>query len=339
MYSPGSVRTGHYKQGTHLMRVLVTGGAGYIGSHLVDKLCTEGYDVTVLDNLSTGRIGNIAHRLDEIRFVNGSIMDADLVDLEVSQADLVFHLAAAVGVKHIVDAPLESLLINTQGTEHVLGACFKYWRRVVLASTSEVYGKPHKVPMQEDDDRVLGPTTVHRWSYSTSKAIDEHLALAYHQHGLPVSIVRYFNSYGPRLDPRGYGSVVANFIRQAETGEVITVHGDGEQTRCFTYVDDTVRGTFLAGISDKAIGKVINLGTDVETSIKELAGMIIARIGSTSTLKLTPYEEYYGPGFEDTRRRVPDNSRAKELLGWEPTVELSDGLDRVLDWWKTREED
>jgi UDP-glucose 4-epimerase len=316
------------------MRVLVTGGAGYIGSHLVDLLLAEGHQVSVLDNLSTGKVANIEHCLDDIRFVNGSIMDGPLVESEVEQAQLVFHLAAAVGVRHIVDAPLEALLVNTRGTENVLSSCFKYWRKVVLASTSEVYGKTSKVPMSEDDDRVLGPTTVHRWSYSTAKAIDEHLAFAYRAHGLPMAIVRYFNSYGPRLDPRGYGSVVANFIRQCETGEPITVHGDGQQSRCFTYVDDTVRGTYLTGITPDAEGHTINIGNDRETTILELAEMIRDALGSSSDVRPTSYESYYGPGFEDTRRRVPDISRAKELLGWEPTVTLEDGLARTLEWWK-----
>lgn len=316
------------------MRILLTGGAGYIGSHLVDRLCDDGHDVTVLDNLTTGRARNIQPRLAEIRFINGSILDAALVDREVERAELVFHLAAAVGVRHIVESPLESLLVNTKGTEHVLASCFRYWRKVLVASTSEVYGHTAKIPMHEDDDRVLGPTTVHRWSYSTAKAIDEHLALAYHAHGLPVVIVRYFNSYGPRLDPRGYGSVVANFLRQALAGQPLTVHGDGGQSRCFTYVDDTVQGTLLAGLGDAADGKVVNLGHPRETTILQLAELIRDHVGSTSPVQPTSYESYYGPGFADTRRRVPDISRARQLLGWEPTIALEEGLGRTYEWWK-----
>jgi UDP-glucose 4-epimerase len=257
-----------------------------------------------------------------------------LVESDVRKADLVFHLAAAVGVHHIVTDPLESLLVNTRGTDIVLAACAKYWKRVVVASTSEVYGKTAKVPMHEDDDRVLGPTTVHRWSYSTAKAVDEHLAFAYALEGLPVTILRYFNAYGPRLDPRGYGSVMANFMRQAIAGEPLTVHGDGLQTRCFTYVADTVRGTLLAGLTEGAEGMVINLGSTRETSIRELADMIKSYVGSDSELAPTSYESYYGPGFADTRRRVPDVSRAKEILGWEPTVSLEEGLSRTFEWWK-----
>ena len=316
------------------MRILVTGGSGYIGSHLVDTLCDAGHEVTVLDNLTTGKIANLAPRLDQIRFVNGSILDAALVDDLVERSNIVFHLAAAVGVRHIVEAPLEALLVNTRGTENVLTSCFRYWKKVLIASTSEVYGKTPKVPMREDDDRVLGPTTVHRWSYSTAKAIDEHLAFAHAAHGLPVVIVRYFNSYGPRLDPRGYGSVVANFIRQSLAGDPITIHGDGSQTRCFTYVDDTVRGTCLAAFTESAEGHVINLGATRETSIRALAEMVRSYVGSSSEVRPTSYESYYGPGFEDTRRRVPDTTRARELLGWEAKVPLEEGLGKTFDWWK-----
>jgi UDP-glucose 4-epimerase len=316
------------------VRILVTGGAGYIGSHLVDALCDSGHEVRVLDDLSTGKVENIAHRLDEIHMVNGSVLDAGLVDQEVEQAQLVFHLAATVGVRHIVADPLASILTNTRGAELVLAACFRYWRKVVVASTSEVYGKTSKVPMREDDDRVLGPTTVHRWSYSTAKAIDEHLAFAYAAHGLPTVVVRYFNSYGPRLDERGYGSVVANFLRQALAGEPLTVHGDGGQSRCFTYIDDTVRGTVLAGFTPEAEGLVFNLGSTRETTIRELADMIRAAVGSSSDIGPTSYESYYGPGFEDTRRRVPDLTRTRELLEWEPEVELEDGLARTIEWWQ-----
>lgn len=316
------------------MRVLVTGGAGYIGSHLVDALLDAGHEVSVIDNLSTGKVANLEHRLDEISLVNGSILDAELVEREVASAQLVFHLAAAVGVRHIVDDPLGALLTNTRGTENVLASCHRYWRKVVVASTSEVYGKTAKVPMGEEDDRVLGPTTVHRWSYSTAKAIDEHLAFAYASNELPVVIVRYFNSYGPRLDERGYGSVVANFLRQALAGDPLTVHGDGSQTRCFTYVDDTVRGTMLAGFTREAEGRVFNLGSTRETSVRELAEMIRERVGSSSEIVATSYESYYGPGFEDTRRRVPDIARAREILDWEPTVTLEDGLSHTIEWWE-----
>jgi UDP-glucose 4-epimerase len=316
--------------------VLVTGGAGYIGSHLVDRLLAEGHEVAVVDDLTTGRVDNLAGTLSQIRFVNGSILDEELVRTEVSRADQVFHLAAAVGVRHIVDDPLRSLLVNTRGTDNVLQACFRYWRKVVVASTSEVYGKTAQIPMREADDRVLGPTTVHRWSYATAKAVDEHLAFAYGAMGLPIVIVRYFNSYGPRLDARGYGSVVANFIQRSMTGERIPVHGDGQQSRCFTYIDDTVQGTYLAGFTPAAEGLVLNLGTTRETTILELATMIRDRLNSSSEIDFVNYEAYYGPGFEDTRRRVPDITRAADLLGWKPEVDLEDGLSRTLAWWLNR---
>jgi UDP-glucose 4-epimerase len=318
------------------VRVLVTGGAGYIGSHLVDALCAKGHEVHVLDDLSTGSAENLRQRLDddEIRLVNGSILDASLVEREVEQSQLVFHLAAAVGVRHIVEDPLQSLLTNTRGTENVLAACFRSWRKIVVASTSEVYGKTTQVPMREDDDRVLGPTTVHRWSYSSAKAINEHLSLAYAAHDLPVVILRYFNSYGPRLDERGYGSVVANFLRQALAGKPLSVHGDGRQSRCFTYIDDTVRGTLLAGFSAEAEGLVINLGSTRETTILDLAEMIKRAVGSDAPIAHESYESYYGPGFEDTRRRIPDISRAAEILDWQPSVALEDGLERTIEWWE-----
>lgn len=188
--------------------------------------------------------------------------------------------------------------------------------------------------MVEDDDRVLGPTTVHRWSYSTAKAIDEHLAFAYAAQTLPVVIVRYFNSYGPRIDEKGYGSVVANFLRQALAGEPLSVHGDGKQSRCFTYVDDTVKGTLLAGFTPEAEGMVFNLGSTRETSVAELAQMIRESVGSRSPIEFTPYEAYYGSGFEDTRRRVPDTTRAREVLGWEAEVPLEEGLERTIEWWQ-----
>ncbi len=319
------------------MRTLVTGGAGFIGSHLVDKLVELGDEVLVLDNLETGTPKNLSSASSSnIRFVNSSILHEETVDELVKISDRVFHLAAAVGVRHIVDRPLQSLLTNTRGTDKVLAACFRYWKKVLIASTSEVYGKTTKIPMEEDDGRVLGPTTVQRWSYSTAKAIDEHLALAYGSRGLPVVIVRYFNAYGPRLDPRGYGSVIANFFRQAEAGEPLTVHGDGEQTRCFTYIDDTVEGTYRAMESVQAEQQVFNIGNpSTEISIRALAAKVANLVRSDSRIVLQDYEDYYGPGFEDTRRRVPSIVRASSVLGWKPEVGLDSGLERTYRWWRS----
>ncbi len=316
------------------MRVLVTGGAGYIGSHLVDALLRRGDEVLVIDNLSTGKIGNIRHCLGRpaFHFVNDSILNEPLLERFIPSMDLIFHLAAAVGVRHILQDPLAAINTNVRGTEAVLGLAFKYWKRVVLASTSEIYGKASQVPYREDDDRVLGSTAVARWSYSMSKAIDEHFAFAYASKGLPVSIVRYFNSYGPRLDERGYGSVVANFTRQALRGEPLTVHGDGQQSRCFTYIADTVAGTLLAGEVPAACGEAFNIGNPRETRILDLARLIKRLTRSRSPIQFQPYEAYYGEGFEDPRRRVPSIEKAKRLLGFAPKVDLETGLRKTIAW-------
>ena len=316
------------------MRVLVTGGAGYIGSHLVDALIKRGDEVLVIDNLSTGKIENIRHVLGHptFHFINDSILNEALLERFVPSMDLIFHLAAAVGVRNVLQDPLAAINTNVRGTEVVLGLAFKYWKRLVLASTSEIYGKASHVPFREDDDRVLGSTAVARWSYSMSKAIDEHFAFAYTVKGLPVSILRYFNSYGPRLDERGYGSVVANLTRQALRGEPLTVHGDGKQTRCFTYIDDTVAGTLLAGEVKEAIGEAFNIGSPNETSILDLAKLIKRLTRSKSPIAFQAYEAYYGEGFEDPRRRVPSVDKAKRLLGFAPKVDLETGLKKTIAW-------
>jgi len=320
------------------MQVLVTGGAGFIGSHLVDRLLEEGHRVTVLDNLSTGRVENIAHHLgdDRFRLVVGSILDEATLEPLVQQADQVYHLAALVGVKRVVDDPLTGILTNIGGTENVLALAYKYWVPVLIASSSEVYGKSADLPFREDGEIVLGPTTVPRWSYAHSKALDEHLALAYARRGLPVVIVRYFNAYGPRTDPRGYGSVVARFIAQALQGEPITVYDDGQQTRCFTYVADTVRGTILAAQTPQAQGQVFNIGRDQETSILELARLIRRMTGSASEIVYIPYRDAYGPNFEESRRRVPDTRRAREVLGFQANTSLEDGLRATIAWFQER---
>jgi UDP-glucose 4-epimerase len=313
--------------------VLVTGGAGFIGSHLVDRLCRDGRNVTILDDFSTGRRENV---LDAERagatIAMGSVLDAELVDTLVARHPLIFHLAAAVGVRYIVDDPLNSVLTNVRGTENVLAAAHRHRARVMLASTSEIYGRNTHVPFREEDDRVLGPTWMHRWSYSTAKAVDEHMAFAYGERGLRFSIVRYFNAYGPRIDERGYGSVVARFVSQALNGNALTVHGDGEQTRCFTYVSDTVEGTIRCGTQDAALGKVFNIGTTHEVSILELAKSIRTITGSTSSIEFTPYEASYPRGFEDTRRRAPDISRARDILDFQPRVSLEEGMERTIAW-------
>jgi UDP-glucose 4-epimerase len=319
------------------MRVLVTGGAGYIGSHLADALVRRGDHVLVVDNLSTGRFENIRHLHGHARFqlINDSILNEPLLERVIPEMDAIYHLAAAVGVRNVLGDPLAAINTNVRGTEVVLGLAFRYWKRIVIASTSEIYGKADHLPSREDDDRVLGSTAVTRWSYSMSKAIDEHFAFAYAAKGLPVAIVRYFNSYGPRVDERGYGSVVANFARQALRGEPLTVHGDGLQTRCFTYISDTLAGTLLAGEVEAAVGQVFNIANPVETPILELARTIKRLAGSKSPVQFVPYEAYYGEGFEDTRRRVPSIDKAKRLLGFVPKVNLEAGLKRTLVWCRS----
>ncbi|HEY75378.1 MAG TPA: NAD-dependent epimerase/dehydratase family protein [Thermoflexia bacterium] len=318
------------------MRILITGGAGFIGSNLVDALMAQGHEVTVLDNLSVGKIQNIAHHLESERFhfVNDSILNVTTLERLIRQSDLIYHLAAVVGVKYVVEDPLNAIITNVRGTENVLELAFKYWVRTVIASSSEIYGKSTEAPLREDADRLLGPTTVERWSYSDAKAIDEYFAFAYAKKGLPVTVVRYFNAYGPRLDPLGYGSVVARFFTQALRGEPLTVYDDGNQTRCFTYVADTVEGTILAGTVKEAAGMVFNIGSNRETTIKSLAQMIKQLTGSSSEIVYVPYTSAYGPHFEETRRRVPDTTRAKEVLGFEAKTPLEEGLRRTLAWFR-----
>ncbi len=316
------------------MRALVTGGAGFIGSHLVDRLLARGDEVCILDHLSTGRVENIRHNLGHprLRFVNDTILDARVVDRLVEECDMVFHLAAAVGVRYIVDDPLRAISANVEGTQVVLRAGFRFWRKVILASSSEVYGKSTKAPLSEEDDRVLGSTAVTRWSYSSSKAIDEHFAYAYAARGLPIVILRFFNVYGPRIHENGYGTVVARFIQQALTDERLTVHGDGHQTRCFCYVEDMVRGILLAAEAKDAEGQVFNLGNDTEIAIRDLALLIKRLTHSSSEISFVPYLDHYGLRFEDTLRRMPDLSKARLVFGYQPEVGLEDGLLRTIDW-------
>jgi UDP-glucose 4-epimerase len=321
------------------MRVLITGGAGYIGSHLADRVLADGHEVVVLDNLSLGKMANIDHNLQnkQFRFVEGDVLNVDLVDRLVEQSEVVYHLAAVVGVKHVLDDPLQTMMTNVWGTENVLRAACKGPRRMVLASSSEVFGKAAMLPLREDGDRLLGPTSVSRWCYSVGKALDEHLALAYHrQRGLSVTVLRYFNSYGPRLDPQGYGSVVAKFINQALDGRPITVHGDGKQTRCFTYIDDTVEGTRLAAEIGVAEGEVLNVGRSEETAVGELAGVIRDLAQSSSEIVSVPYESEYGELFEDTPRRAPATDKAERILGFVARVPLEEGLQRTIDWFRNR---
>jgi UDP-glucose 4-epimerase len=325
--------------GDTIVKILVTGGAGFIGSNLVDVLMEQGHEITVIDNLSVGKASNIEHHLDSdcFHFVNDSILNVSTLERLVRHTDLIYHLAAVVGPKYVVDDPLGTIITNVRGTENVLELAYKYWVRSVIASSSEVYGKSTAVPLSENDDRLLGPTTVGRWSYSDAKAIDEYFALAYAKKGLPVAAVRYFNAYGPRLDPRGYGSVIARFMTQALQGEPLTVYDNGQQTRCFTYVTDTIEGTMRAATLKEAVGQVFNIGSNNEKTILKLAQLIRQVTGSTSEIIHVPYEAAFGPAFEETRRRVPDVTRARDVLGFQAQIPLKEGLQRTLAWFRDGE--
>lgn len=314
------------------MRALITGGAGFIGSHLAESLLAQGSEVTLLDNLSTGRHENIAHLLDrpDVEFVLGSILNADLVDDAMRRADIVYHLAAAVGVKLIVEKPLESLRTNIAGAELVAEKAHKYSTRLIVTSTSEIYGKNTSDSLHEDDDRILGSPLKTRWSYSTAKAIEEVLAYTYFRaKGLETVIVRLFNTVGPRQTP-SYGMVIPRFVSQAMKGEPLTVYGDGAQTRCFCHVSDVVRAIIGLSQEPRAFGQVFNVGSTEEVSIDELAHRVIERSGSASKVRFVPYEEAYEEGFEDMARRVPNTGRINNLLGWEPTYDLDGIIDEVV---------
>lgn len=307
------------------MRVLVTGGAGFIGSHLVDALLAQGHEVWALDDLSTGSLDNLkdASANPSFHFVEGSILDSKIVNAQVAQVDEVYHLAAAVGVKFVLDNPLRSLLTNIRGSEEVLEAADKQGKKkVILFSSSEVYGKGASIPFHEDDDRLLGPTSVLRWSYAASKAVDEFLALGYHhERRLPVIVVRCFNTCGPRQSPH-YGMVIPRFVERALRNEPILVYGDGLQSRCFSSVHDVVRGVLMLAQEPKAIGEVFNIGTKEEVSVTELARRVKAITGSTSPIEAVEYEAIYGSKFEDMQRRVPSLDKIKAMVGYEPQVTL-----------------
>ncbi|MGI5156865.1 NAD-dependent epimerase/dehydratase family protein [Microbispora sp. CA-102843] len=304
---------------------LLTGGSGFIGSHLADALLARGDFVVVLDNLSTGRLSNLRPH-PRLRFVQGSVLDELMVDELVHQCDVVVHLAAAVGVKLIVEQPLHSFTTNIRGSEIVIEAAHRYRRKILVTSTSEIYGKNSSGPLPEDSDRVLGSPCVVRWAYSTAKAVDEILANAYHsERGLPAIIVRLFNTVGPRQSP-AYGMVIPRLVRQAITGVPLTVYGDGTQTRCFAHVRDVVDALLRLLDDERAVGQTFNIGSGDEVSILELAKLVTELTGSTSGIDLVPYAEAYGTGFEDMTRRVPDTTRLRELTGWVPRRTLDDIL-------------
>jgi UDP-glucose 4-epimerase len=304
------------------VRYLVTGGAGFIGSHLVEKLITRGGQVVALDDLSTGMPKNLTTVEGKFTFHKGSILDRSIIEKLVSECDYVVHLAAALGVLNIVNKPLESLKTNLQGSEIVLEACDKYRKPVIVASTSEIYGKNEKVPLSEEDDRIIGHPLKSRWSYSEAKAVDESLAYFYYlENKLPIRIVRFFNTVGTRQVGH-YGMVVPRFVSAALKNEPLSVYGSGDQIRCFCHVDDAVRALLLVMDSDKAVGEVFNVGNNQQISIMELARKVIEITGSKSTIEKIAYEEAYPAGFEDMQRRVPDISKIKRVLGWAPEINL-----------------
>jgi len=315
------------------MKALITGGAGFIGSHLADRLLADGNQVVVLDDLSTGRYENIQHLLGrpDFEFVLGSILNADLLDDCVARCDTVFHLAAAVGVQLIVEKPLESLATNIRGSELVFEKAHKYNTRILTTSTSEIYGKNTSDRLGEDDDRILGSPLKSRWSYSEAKAIDEILAYTYwRQKGLRSVIVRLFNTVGPRQTGH-YGMVIPRFVNQALRDEPLTVYGDGTQQRCFCYVGDIVDALVKLIENEETYGKVFNLGGSEEVSIMTLAERVIERSGSRSTIRVIPYDEAYEAGFEDMERRVPNTDRAAAAVGFKQTLDLDGIIDSVVE--------
>ncbi|GAB4476949.1 MAG: SDR family NAD(P)-dependent oxidoreductase [Anaerolineae bacterium] len=322
-----------------MIRALITGGAGFIGSHLTEALLNRGYHVTVIDNLSTGFFENIEPYTSNpnFRFAIETITNQTVMDRLVSECDVIFHLAAAVGVDLIVRNPIHTIETNVMGTEMVLKTARRYRKKVMLASTSEIYGKSNAAPFSEEDDRIEGPTTKSRWSYATSKALDEFLALAYYKEvGLPTVIFRLFNTVGPRQ--RGhYGMVIPRFVQWALAGEPIQVYGDGQQTRCFCNVSDVTRAIIGLAEAPNTIGQVYNIGSQEEVTILELARRVKERAASPSEIQIIPYDEAYEAGFEDMRRRVPDTTKVYQAIGWRPEKTLDQTLDEVIAYFRARQ--
>jgi len=319
-------------------RALITGGAGFIGSHLAEQLLAVGQEVTIIDNLSTGQFENIEHLEKRIGFhyVIEDIRNATVMDRLVSECDVIYHLAAAVGVFSIVSSPIDTIEVNVGGTEIVLRTARRYRKKVLIASTSEVYGKNEKIPFNEDDDRTLGPTTKSRWSYAASKELDEFLALAYHRSAnLPVVIFRLFNTVGPRQTGR-YGMVLPRFVQWALKNEPIEVYGDGKQQRCFCNVHDVTTAIHALAETPRAIGEVYNIGSSEEITIYDLADRVRTLAQSTSEIVLIPYDKAYEEGFEDMRRRVPDTHKIEQAIEWTPTTRLDETIQQIISYYKPR---
>ncbi|MBI1961747.1 MAG: NAD-dependent epimerase/dehydratase family protein [Candidatus Rokubacteria bacterium] len=315
------------------MKILITGGAGFVGSHLAEAWLGRGEEVTILDPAPDLKVRHLRAN-SRFRAIRESVLNRDILEGLVAWADLVYHLAAVVGVEHYVGDPYQVLTVNINGTQEVLTAAFRHQKKVVFSSTSEIYGRNPAVPFDEDGDRVLGSTRIDRWCYATSKAAGEHLCFAFARMGLPVVVLRYFNVYGPRLDQMDRGRVVTIFMGQLLRGEPLTVIGDGTQTRTFTYVDDAVRATVEAGLRREAEGQAINVGSQEEVSVRALAALMIQLSGSSSRVIFVPKEAVYDQGYEDIPRRVPAVRRMHELLGVRAEVPLDEGLRRTIEWFK-----
>ena len=318
------------------MHALITGGAGFIGSHLAEALLAQGHRVTAVDNLSTGRHQNIESLAanPQFQFVYETVTNETVMDRLVSECDVIFHLAAAVGVELIVKDPVKTIETNLEGTEVVLKLGRRYRKKALIASTSEVYGKSADLPFREQADRVMGPTTKSRWSYAESKAIDEFLGLAYHkQFGLPVVICRFFNTVGPRQTGT-YGMVIPRFVACALAGQPLRVYGDGLQTRCFCNVEDTVRAVIALAAEPQAVGEIYNVGSQEEITIGDLARRVVTRARSASPIVTVPYDEAYEKGFEDMQRRVPSIEKIRAAIGWQPTIPLDRTLDEVIAYFR-----
>lgn len=325
-----------------MTRALITGGAGFIGSHLAEALLARGHHVTIIDDLSTGSLANVQHLIghERFRFAIETIRNEMVLDRLASDCDVIFHLAAAVGVQLIIQNPVHTIETNVMGTEAVLKAALRYRVKVLIASTSEVYGKSERVPYSEDDDVVLGPTVRNRWAYAASKMVDEFLALAHHrEHGLPVVIFRLFNTVGVRQTGQ-YGMVVPRFVQQALAGQPLTVYGDGQQSRCFCNVLDAVQAIASLAETEAAVGQVFNVGSTEEVTILELAQRTLALVHASDAARdqvaLVPYAQAYTAGFEDMLRRVPDISKIRRTVGWQPTIPLDETLQQVIEYYRAR---
>ncbi|HEX2641011.1 MAG TPA: NAD-dependent epimerase/dehydratase family protein [Pyrinomonadaceae bacterium] len=321
------------------MKILITGGAGFIGSHLADRLLSEGHEITVIDNLSTGRYSNVAHLEEHERFrlIIDTVLNEKLMEELIRETDRVYHMASAVGVRLIMERPVQTIETIFRGTDVVLGFCSRYRKRVLVPSTSEVYGKGASIPFREDDDLLTGPTDKHRWAYACAKTLDEFLALAHWKETrLPAVVVRLFNTVGPRQTGQ-YGMVVPRFVHAAIKDEPIEVHGDGTQSRCFGHVLDVVDGLVKVLETPECFGQVINLGNSEEISIKQLAEKAIELTDSSSEIRYVSYDEVYGEGFEDMKRRVPSLDKANRLVGYQPTRSLTDIINDVAAEYRTTE--